>query len=390
MNNSTWLFCAALALSSAGAYPQAESGRPESAPEATKEQPQESAASAQPEKEKFGFGKTPGYLVMPIPIANPTIGAGLGLVGLFNYKHDEQDTVSPTSSTGLFTVYTNTDSWMAGVFQRSFINEDTLRFTGFAGYARMNLNLYGVGDDPQLGNDPVKYSVKGAFLRPRMMARVSGSNWFLGGQWTYMRLTTTFKDSLEDLLPIGIPLEQKYQETLSAVGVVTQYDTRDSIWQAKSGNYFELSYNRYDDIVGSDRNYGQWGTFYNHYFTLAKPLVLAVRAEGTFAQGDIPFYALPTLNLRGFDGSRYRDNNVISLQGEFRWQFSRRWGASFFAGAGKVAEKLSGFDSGRIIPAGGVGVRWLAAEKEGINLSVDVAKGPDSGAVWYFRIGEQF
>ena len=31
----------------------------------------------------FGFGQTPGYLVMPIPIVDPTIGNSLALASMF-------------------------------------------------------------------------------------------------------------------------------------------------------------------------------------------------------------------------------------------------------------------------------------------------------------------
>lgn len=358
---------------------------------ASKEGVPDSVKANDPEDRKFGWGKTPGFLVMPIPIANPTIGAGLGVMTMFNYKHDYEDKESPTSSTGLFGAYTNTDSWMAGVFQRSFLFEDKVRITGFAGYANLNLKFYGFGDDPQLGNDPIKYTVKGTFFRPRALFELGDSQWYMGGQWTYMNLSADFRDVLGFLPPvIGDRINQSIDDRMSALGLVTQYDSRDSIWSARAGNYFEVAIDRYDDAIGSDRDYTQTKTFYNHYWTLTEPLVLAMRAEGTFAHGDIPFYALPSLSIRGFDSGRYRDKNAISLEGELRWTFAPRWGMVFFAGAGKVAETLGDLKDGRVIPGGGIGFRWLAAEEEGINLSIDVATSPDTKPVWYFRIGEQF
>lgn len=338
------------------------------------------------EKEKFGFGKTPGYLIMPIPIANPTIGTGLAATALFNYKHNYDDTESPTSSTGLFGMYTNTDSWMAGAFQRSYLAEDQYRVSAFIGYMSLNLEFFGIGDDSPLANNPIDYNVSGVFTRPRFLTEIFDTQWYLGAQWIYADLSSEIKGGVADVpLP---PLETS--EKLSALGFVSQYDSRDSIWAAHKGNYFELAYNRYDERWGSDRDYNLVTTFYNHYFTLADPLVLGIRAKGDFSNGDVPYYALPSLDLRGFPSTRYRDNNALSVQGELRWQFKPRWGAVFFGGVGKVYDEWSNFTSANNIPAGGAGIRWLAAKKEGINLALDVAKGAGTDIVWYFRIGEEF
>lgn len=338
------------------------------------------------EKEKFGFGKTPGYLIMPVPVSNPTFGTGLGALSLFNYKHNYEDTESPTSSTGLFGIYTNTESWMVGAFQRSYLAEDQYRVSAFVGYMNFNLKFFGIGDDSQLANNPVEYNVNGLVARPRFLTEILDSQWYIGGQWIYADLGTEFKGGV-----IGVPLPPtESSEKLSALGAVSQYDSRDNIWAATRGSYFEISYDRYDDNWGSEADFSMVSTFYNKYFKLAEPLVLGIRAKGDFSNGDVPFYMLPSLDLRGFASTRYRDKNALSLQGEFRWQFKPRWSSVFFGGVGKVYDEWSNLTSANAIPTGGAGIRWMAAKKERINLSLDVAKGSGTDVVWYFRIGEAF
>lgn len=130
--------------------------------------------------------------------------------------------------------------------------------------------------------------------------------------------------------------------------------------------------------------------FYTGKGAVLSTLVLGMRASGDFSSGDVPFYALPSLDMRGFASTRYRDNNAVSAEAELRWQFLPSWGAVVFGGMGKVFEDPGGFGSAKSVPAGGMGIRWLAAKKEGINLSIDVATGAGTGTVWYFRIGEAF
>jgi hypothetical protein len=43
-----------------------------------------------------------------------------------------------------------------------------------------------------------------------------------------------------------------------------------------------------------------------------------------------------------------------------------------------------------LLPAGGVGVRWMAAPKNKVNIRADVAWGEDGDALFYLTIGEAF
>ena len=51
-------------------------------------------------------GKT-DFVIMPIPISNPTVGTGLGAISMFLYKAGEK---APTSSTAFGGFYTNNDN----------------------------------------------------------------------------------------------------------------------------------------------------------------------------------------------------------------------------------------------------------------------------------------
>jgi hypothetical protein len=55
----------------------------------------------EPQKEKTS------YVIMPIPISNPTVGTGLGLVSMIPYQAGEN---APTSSTTLGGFYTSNES----------------------------------------------------------------------------------------------------------------------------------------------------------------------------------------------------------------------------------------------------------------------------------------
>ena len=52
------------------------------------------------------------FVVAPIPIVDPTLGNGLGLIAMKLYKLDEG---SQASLTGVGGLYTDTESWGAGI-----------------------------------------------------------------------------------------------------------------------------------------------------------------------------------------------------------------------------------------------------------------------------------
>ena len=79
---------------------------------------------------------------------------------------------------------------------------------------------------------------------------------------------------------------------------------------------------------------------------------------------------------------------MYAVQTEYRWHFSDRWIFTGFAGFGEVADEVSDFGSD-LLPAAGVGTRFVLSQKHKVSLSADVAVG-DDGFEFYFGVGEAF
>ena len=62
----------------------------------------------------------------------------------------------------------------------------------------------------------------------------------------------------------------------------------------------------------------------------------------------------------------------------------RKFGGVVFLGTGKVAPTLDAMGNEPSLPSVGAGVRWLAAEKARVNLSVDFARGKDESTVYVY------
>lgn len=117
--------------------------------------------------------------------------------------------------------------------------------------------------------------------------------------------------------------------------------------------------------------------------------VLGLRFEGSTVDGDVPFFALPFIQLCGIPAMRYQDESVAVAEVEGRWRFWKRWSAVGFGGAGATNGELTDiYDDGTIF-SGGVGFRYLAARALGLEVGIDVAKGPEDTA-FYLVMGSSW
>ena len=80
---------------------------------------------------------------------------------------------------------------------------------------------------------------------------------------------------------------------------------------------------------------------------------------------------------------------MAAAQAEYRWQVRPRWIVAMFAGVAQVGENFGAFELRENLYAGGVGLRFVVEQKNGVTLRVDYGVGKDEGA-WYVSVGEAF
>ncbi|MDZ7653965.1 MAG: hypothetical protein U5L03_16110 [Burkholderiaceae bacterium] len=109
--------------------------------------------------------------------------------------------------------------------------------------------------------------------------------------------------------------------------------------------------------------------------------MLGLRGDGKFTRGDVPFYALPFIMLRGVPAMRYQGERTLVAEAELRHNVTPRWAVVGFGAAGKAYGGRTSFAHARTIGAGGVGLRYLIARKLGLYAGLDVARGPEETAI---------
>jgi len=328
------------------------------------------------------------FVIMPIPIANPTIGAGLGAAAMFLYPMDSR---SPVSSTTVGGFYTNNGSWAAGVNQKTFLAEDRFRLNGLFGYGNLNLDFYGIGADAGNRGTSIPITEKGIFLMPEMLTRI-WDRLYGGLRYRFIQMETSF--DLNNLLQNNINFNPNTDKVKSSgIGLLMNYDSRDNPYNPYKGTFLDLNATFAAKALGGDSDYQIYQAAYNYYYGLTDRMVLAYRAYGKLTAGDVPFYDLSFFgvhnDLRGYQGGRYLDKMMFATQVEYRWRFWKRWGMVAFAGVGEVAPQLKDLNTQDLLPSAGAGLRFMVSEKNRVNISVDYARGKEADTV-YFYIGESF
>ncbi len=329
-----------------------------------------------------------GFIFMPLAFSNPTLGWAVGGGARFYYDTDEE---SQTSHTTLGAFWAGSDGYIFAGQQRTFFSGDRFRLDGVFGYYNVNVPLYGIGFEAGQRGEYITLDEIGFGLRPEFLIRVS-ENLYLGVRYRMMKMKveSTGETSSGGLVPVP---EQPLDFRSSGLGFVLDLDSTDNEFNPYEGDDLEISSIVDTRALGSDVNYQTLDVAFNHFEQVASSQVLAFRASGCYAHGDVPFYDLCLYglgnNLRGYVAGQYRDKAMLTAQMEYRARLWKRWGMVAFGGVGMIAPEFDQFSWDELLPSVGGGLRYMVSGKKRINLGMDFAVGRNSNA-FYFRIGEAF
>jgi len=340
---------------------------------------------------KFLLDYKYGVLPVPFTITEPAVGNGGGLAGVYFHDPDpawegqlldEQGRQIPTSITAVAAGGTDNGSVIVGGAHMGHYKKDTIRYDGIIGAGDINLDFYGSGDDSG-DKGGFEFSAEAVFINQQVTFRLGQSDWFLGGELNYNDATINFDQRNEkpELKTLSI------DSTNVSLGAVLIYDSLSNPFTPRSGIESTIVYQRHDEAFGGDYDYDEISTKNQMYFTLAENWSAGVRLDGSFVDGDAPFWALPYIELRGIPALRYQGEDVITSEVQANWEFHPRWTVLGFIGAGRATN--TGLSDAETQTAGGFGFRYMALRRLGMNIGMDFAKGPEDEVV-YINFGTSF
>mgnify|MGYP001112393997 CR=1 FL=1 len=331
-------------------------------------------------EKQYGF-REGSFIVAPIPFSNPTIGAGLVLGAGYLFTTSEG---SKPSVIGVGALRSDNGSNVVGFSVNLAFDNNRWLFESFFAEADVRYDLYTPNAVLPIRQDGVLARVSLAYgVTPQLS---------FGGALRY--LDTTITPDAAGLPPVPPPFDQFLNAEIASIGLISDWDRRDDTLYATSGGYLHVEAFHNVALSGLVQDYDKAYLTYTHYLKLGQSGVLVAHGAICGASSTTPFFDLCGLGttdaFRGFSATQFIDQRSLSLQLEYRHQFTKRLGMVGFGGAGQVGPRFSDLGAGGTHSAAGIGARYRVSKKFPVDFSVDMTHNNLGDSLLYIYVGQRF
>lgn len=261
-------------------------------------------------------------------------------------------------------------------------------------------DFYGLGADSRL-DDRVSYllddtRVEGrAVVRPlrgvEFGARVGRRQPDIGPG------TDTAYPSLELRFDDGGAPGLTTQPAFTYTDVFGSLDYRDQRGNARSGGFYSVTWRRMADRDLDRYGFSSFDARLQQFFPIFdRKRVFAVQARVVTSHPrdgqQVPFYLKPTVggshSVRSLRDYRFRDDNIMYLNVEYRWEAFTILDMALFTDWGKAAPRASDLDFSDLKRAYGIGFRFNTSKA--VFFRFDIATGGGEGVRYLLKFSKMF
>jgi len=334
-------------------------------------------------------------IVYPVFAYAPETSWEIGFSSLYVY-YAKKDTTNRLSEINGFTFFTLENQY--GVFfdHAIYSDQDKWFFLGKLRFQSFPLFYHGIGiNSPEQAT--AKVQANQILIKERVLRKLR-KDLFLGLEFDYQRLSAV-DFVLTDPSDVSFNLPRGSQGSDNVgLGLGLVRDNRHNVLNVRKGFFSEIAVLHYNPAWGSTFNFTSILSDTRFFKPMGKNNVLAAQVLGQFNFGDVPFNQLALLGgesmMRGYYYGRYRDNNQVAAQVEYRFLplpfgFTDRIGAAVFGGTASVFDEVNNLAVPNFVVSGGAGLRFLLFPKKDIWIRTDLAFTRE-GTGFYIFIGESF
>jgi len=174
------------------------------------------------------------------------------------------------------------------------------------------------------------------------------------------------------------------------VGPFVQMDFRDRKDDPHRGANIVVRYSDYNDTKRDLYSFHRLESVYEQYipfFNEKRVIALRARTDLSYVHTNalLPFYLQPTIggsdDVRGYRQFRFRDNNALLMNGEYRWEVAPVLDMAIFADAGKVFPRPGAFNLTGLKGSGGFGFRIKT--RDAVVFRLDTAFSREGFEIWF-------
>ena len=337
------------------------------------------------------------FVAMPLINTNPVMKTSFGGIGMYLFPMNKADTISPPSTVMLLGLYSTNNSYVFLLPTALFWGNDYYRITAALINSRINNNfVYEYdGKDVTLVYSELRWMYVAEFSLELL------ENCYAGLMYAGFLTSYKYDEGTEEENSFTQNLFEELgikDNFTSSIGLKLSFDNRDYIYNAQKGFNLVLRSMYFAKWLGSENEYANLVYDFKYYHSLNPKHVIAAMLSGGNSFGDVPFsgyqvYGMRS-SLRGYPTGKYRGENMLALQAEYRWNFYGRWGAVAFGGIGTIwggeNQKTEETFEKQSLPGFGIGLRFMLSEERKINARLDYAWGKDGNEGVYLSIMEAF
>lgn len=258
-----------------------------------------------------------GFLPVPIVVTEPAVGYGGGGAGLFlrpRKEAGEEGWARPDIS-AVGGIATQNGTWAGFAGDASRFLDGRLRTLAGGGAGQVNLDFYGLSDDPASLDRGVRYSLQfAAAVAQGNWQLAPKSPWSLGVRYVYARVEPQLRD--DRVFP---GLADRVRVTVSAPTAILEYDSRDNIFTPTRGIYAESAYLASRETLGASVDFERFDQVLIGWHPLRHDFTLGANGTYSWSSDGTPFFLRPFVMLRGVPAMRYQGDQSASIEVEARW-----------------------------------------------------------------------
>lgn len=311
---------------------------------------------------------------------------GLGLVAAGVYKTNRKDSLTPSSNISLFGDVTTTGFYLLGIRGNNIFTHAKWRIDYVLYFFSFPSAFWGIGfTNGDTDTNACRYLRLQAQTKADFMFKVT-DKLYIGPSFSYE--FSQGKEFTEKGLSL-LGNEDKITRYYS-IGALVSYDSRDFIPNAYRGFYAKLIQRGYTDFDG--KPFFSTTLTLDYYQKAWKGAIFAFDLYGELQYGKVPWTMKAKLGgsyrMRGYYEGRYRDDNSLAIQMEYRQKIYNRHGIAAWVGCGTVWGKQEPFSWHNILPNYGIGYRWEFKKRMNVRLDYGFGKGGQNS--FLFSINEAF
>ncbi|TWV93985.1 BamA/TamA family outer membrane protein [Chitinophaga pinensis] len=324
----------------------------------------------------------------PLPVAgySPEKGLEVGAAMLYSF-YTSKDPVLRNSTINLIPTVTTEKQFKIDLKTDIWTDANNWHFRSNLRYHDFPINFYGLGDTTRkagatlLDNRRYKVQLEGE--------RRIGGHFYAGMSVLYQHDTYSTKET-KGVYP-GMSLVDKNGGHVTFIGATGIYDNRDNQNYTTKGSWVRLNV-AFAPAFLSKHALWKFDGQVRHFVPISPKSTVGFNGLFNSLQGSVlPFYLLPELGndlmMRGYYTGRYRDQNYLAGQVEYRYfldpkipiniwflHMQPKFALAAFGGSGAVFNNKD-IAMSHFKPSYGMGVRWFYDEGAKLTVRIDYAWG---------------